>query len=79
VKIRLDCLYKITLEKEVTGKRSCPGTLKVNEKKADPKMPGDQDDKKDIERTRENSLGQEGLERCGCRPMPPGGQRVKKK
>jgi hypothetical protein len=28
---------------------------------------------------RENCLGQEGLERCGCRPMPPGGQKVKKK
>jgi hypothetical protein len=22
---------------------------------------------------KKNSLGQEGLERCGCRPMPPGG------
>jgi hypothetical protein len=30
-------------------------------------------------RRRENGLGQEGLERCGCRPMPPGGQKVKKR
>jgi hypothetical protein len=32
-----------------------------------------------LKRYRENSFGQEGLERCGCRPMPPGGEKVKKK
>jgi len=32
-----------------------------------------------MERPRENCLGQEGLERYGCGPMPPRGQRVKKK
>jgi hypothetical protein len=40
---------------------------------------GDQEDKEDFQRSGENSLGQEGLERCGCRSMPPGGQKVKKK
>jgi hypothetical protein len=39
---------------------------------------GDQEDKEDLERSRENSLGQEGLERCGSSPMPPGGEKVKK-
>jgi hypothetical protein len=33
----------------------------------------------DLERSGENGLGQEGLKRCGCRPMLPGGQKVKKK
>jgi hypothetical protein len=39
---------------------------------------GDQEDKEDLERSGEKVLGQEGLERCGCRPMPPGGQKLKK-
>jgi hypothetical protein len=36
---------------------------------------GDQEDKDDLERSEENGLEQEGLERCGCRPMPSGGQK----
>jgi hypothetical protein len=40
---------------------------------------GHQEDKEDLERSGENGLGQEDLERCGHRPMPPGGQNVKKK
>jgi hypothetical protein len=35
-------------------------------------------DREDLERSGENSLGQESLERCGCKPMSPGGQKVKK-
>jgi hypothetical protein len=35
--------------------------------------------KENFERSGENRLGQEGLERCDCGPMPPGGQKVKKK
>jgi hypothetical protein len=37
-----------------------------------------QEDKADLERLGENGLGQEGLERCDCGLMPPGGQKVKK-
>jgi hypothetical protein len=36
---------------------------------------GDQEDKEDLERSGENSLGQESLKQCDCGPMPPGGQR----
>jgi hypothetical protein len=35
------------------------------------------EDKEDLVRSGENSLGQEGLERCGCRSMPPGDQKLK--
>lgn len=40
---------------------------------------GNQEDKEDLGRSGENSLGQEGLVRCGCRHMLSGGQKVKKK
>jgi hypothetical protein len=43
------------------------------------KRNGDQENKEDLERFGEKALGQEGLERCGCRPMLPGGKKVKKK
>jgi hypothetical protein len=60
----------------------CLGILKVNERKADPEILVDL---KWNWRSRAqggpgvNSLGQEGLERGGCRPMPQRGQKVKKK
>jgi hypothetical protein len=38
---------------------------------------GDQEDKEDLEKRKQPWTG--GLERCGCRPMPPGGNKVKKK
>jgi hypothetical protein len=40
---------------------------------------GDQDDKEDLEKSAENHLGQESLERYGCGLMPIEGQKVKKK
>jgi hypothetical protein len=35
-------------------------------------------EKEDLERSRENRLEQEDLERCDCRPNPPEDQNVKK-
>jgi hypothetical protein len=64
--------------------RSCPGTFKVNEGKADPETLGGAKwnlrsrGQGGFGNTWRGLLGQEGLERCGCRYMPPAGQRVKK-